>query len=196
MTLGGRWRRTVARCALALLVVGATAQTVQAQRQGPIAPLAPAVVAVIDYQRLLRESEAALSIRAQVEARRDRYEAELGAERERLEAADRALNLQRDRLDVEAYRERRRAFEADVATVQRLVQERRRELDQASGAAFQEIRDAVVTIIGELGDVYRFNVVLPRSDVLVFAPEVDLTEQVMAALNRRLPEVPIPAFEE
>ncbi len=168
-----------------------------AQPQPPTAaPIAPAVVAVIDYQRLLRESEAAKSIRRQVETQRRAYEAEVEAERERLSAADRRLNQERDDLPPEIYRERRRAFEEDVAEVQRLVQERRRQLDAASSAAFQRIRDTVVQIIDSLSDRYRFNLVLPRSEVLVFAPEIDLTADVMAELNRRLPQVDIPQFED
>ncbi len=189
-------RRLAAPFVVTLGLVSTLASPLVAQSAGPAAPLAPAVIAVVDYQRLMRESEAALSIRDQVEARRDRYEAELADERARLEAADRALNETRPDLAVEAYREKRQAFEADVAEVQRLVQERRRELDEASGMAFQQVRDAVVEIIADLGEGYRFNIVLSRSDVLVFTPEVDLTTVVLEALNTRLAEVTIPEFED
>mgnify|MGYP006278112073 FL=1 len=190
-------RRSRARLLLALVVVLAFAGAARAQETGGAeAPLAPAVVAVIDYQRLLRESDAAQSIRAQVEERREAYQAEVEAERQRLAEADRRLNEARDELAPDAYRDRRRAFEEDVAGVQRLVQERRRELDEASSAAFQRIRDTVVQIIDALSEQYQFNLVLPRSEVLVFAPEIDLTAEVMAELNQRLPRVDIPAFED
>jgi Skp family chaperone for outer membrane proteins len=186
-----------ASAVLALVVVLGLAAGARAQQAGEAgAPLAPAVVAVIDYQRLLRESDAARSIRAQVETRRQAYEAEVEAERQRLAEADRRLNEARDELTPEAYRERRRAFEEDVAVVQRLVQERRRELDEASSAAFQRIRDTVVQIIDASSERYRFNLVLPRSEVLVFSPEIDLTAEVMTELNARLPRVHIPAFED
>ncbi|MEO1091920.1 MAG: OmpH family outer membrane protein [Pseudomonadota bacterium] len=171
--------------ALLLLMAG---PVVWAQEE-ETATLPPAVVAVIDYQRILRDSSAAVSIREGVDERRVVYEDEIAVERTRLEEADRALNVQRPTMELEAYRERRRSFEADVAGVQRLVQERRRELDEASTLAFQAVRDEVVLIIGELGDRYAFNVVLPRSDVLVFSPDLDLTEQVLDILDARLPEI-------
>jgi len=196
---GGPARRAARRALLTGLVVAMTATptVLRAQAGGESgAPIAPAVVAVIDYQSLLRESDAARSIRAQVEARRGRYEAEVEAERERLARLDRELNEEREDLDPEVYRERRRAFEEDVAAVQRLVQERRRELDGASSAAFQRIRDTVVQIIDALSDRYEFNLVLPRSEVLVFAPDIDLTTEVMRRLNERLPTVNIPDFED
>ena len=185
------------RLAVALALVLALGTGARAQApEGDASRLAPAVVAVIDYQRLLRESDAAASIRAQVETKRQAYEAEVEAERRRLAEADRRLNEARAELPAEEYRARRRAFEADVAAVQRLVQERRRMLDEASNAGFQRIRDTVVQIIDALSGRYRFNLVLPRSEVLVFAPEIDLTAEVMAELNERLPRVDIPAFED
>lgn len=190
------WRACRSAVLAALLWLATTSSAdAQSVTDGP-RPLDPAVVAVIDYQRLMRESAAAVSIRAQVESRRDGYEAQLLAERERLAEADRALDQERDKLSTEAYRDKRRAFEGEVAALQRLVQERRSELDEASGAAFQKVRDAVVEIIGDLGNAYEFNVVLPRSQVLVFAPEIDLTAEVMAALNARLPDVRIHALED
>ena len=155
-------------------------------------PLAPAVLAVVDYQRILTDSLAAQSIRRQVEDLRLRFEEEIALERDRLEALDRGLNQRRSELGSEQYREQRRTFEADVATVQRMVQERRRRLDAASASAFQRVRDEIVRVLNELGERHAFNVVLPRSDVLVFAPEIDLTAEVMAALDERLPEVAIP----
>lgn len=175
--------------ALALLLAGPVAAEEAPQ------PLDAAVVAIIDYQRVLTDSLAAQSIRRQVEDLRLRFEEEIGEERSRLEALDRALNQRRSELGSDDYRDQRRAFEADVATVQRLVQERRRQLDSASANAFQLVRDEIIQVINDLGDLYAFNVVLPRSDVLVFAPEIDLTSQVMAALDERLPDVPIPLDE-
>ncbi|MFW5834598.1 MAG: OmpH family outer membrane protein [Pseudomonadota bacterium] len=174
-----------------LLVLGATT----AGHAQP-APLPPAVIAIVDYQRVLRDSLAAQSIRAAVEDLRLQFEAEIDRERERLEAADADLNARRNEIDPETYRELRRAFEADVATVQRLVQERRRFLDTASSAAFQRVRDEIVQVMNDLGDVYAFTVVLPRSDVLVFTPELDLTAAVMTALNERLPAVDLPPMED
>ena len=159
-------------------------------------PLPPAVVAIVDYQRILRDSLAAQSIRRQVEDLRVRFEQEIDLERQRLEAQDSTLNEQRTILGVDAYRDLRRAFEADVANVQRLVQERRRILDVASGEAFQRVREEIVDVMNDLGDVYAFNLVLPRSDVLVFTPDIDLTAEVMSALDERLPTVPIPLPEE
>ena len=54
---------------------------------------------------------------------------EISKEEQRLHEADKAFAKQRSVLTPEAFAEKRRAFEQEVAEVQRLVQERRRELD-------------------------------------------------------------------
>lgn len=155
-------------------------------------PLPPAVVAVIDYQRVLNEADAAHSIRDQIEARRQRYQDQIAKEERRLHDADRELEGQRSLLQPDAFAQKRQAFEKDVAAVQRMVQDRRRELDEMSAEAFAVIRNNIIEIVGQLAEDREFNVVLPSSGVLLFAPQIDLTEDVLGQLNENLPDVRVP----
>jgi outer membrane protein len=148
-----------------------------------------AVVAVIDYQRILRDAAAAKSIREQIEARRTAYQEEVSKEEQRLYEADKSFAKQRSVLSPEAFAEKRSEFEQEVAGVQRLVQERRRELDRLSAAALNEVKRALIEIVTSIAEERGFNLVLPTSEVLFFARDLDLTEEVLAKLNARLPEL-------
>lgn len=161
---------------------------------GPLAAqsLPPATVAVIDYQRVMREAKAAQSIRNQVDARRARYQEEIAAEEQRLLEADRDLARQRTILEPEAFADRRKAFEEDVARVQRFVQERRQQLDDVSAMALGEVREAVIQVVGQLAEQRGFNLVLPSAGVLLFSPQIDITDQVLDELDVSLPEVRVP----
>jgi Skp family chaperone for outer membrane proteins len=154
--------------------------------------LPPATAAVIDYQRVMREAKAAQSIRNQVEARRVRYQEEIAAEEARLLEADRELARQRSILETEAFNERRKAFEEEVAQVQRFVQERRQQLDDVSAMALGEVREAVIQVVGQLADERGFNLVLPSAGVLLFSPQIDITDQVLDRLDTQLPDVRVP----
>ena len=147
------------------------------------------VAAVIDYQRILREAAAAKSIRAQIEARRQAYQEEISKEEQRLHEADKAFAQQRSVLSNEAFAEKRRDFEQEVAEVQRLVQERRRELDNMAAAALNEVKAALIEIVTSIAEERGFNLVLPSSEVLFFSRSLDLTEEVLAKLDDRLPQV-------
>jgi outer membrane protein len=151
--------------------------------------LPTAVAAVIDYQRILREAAAARSIRDQIEARRKLYQEEVSKEEQRLHEADKAFAKERAVLSAEAFAEKRREFEQEVAEVQRLVQERRRELDRLSAAALNEVKQALIEIVTSMAEERGFNLVLPSSEVLFFARTLDLTEEVLAQLDGRLPDV-------
>ena len=147
------------------------------------------VAAVIDYQRILRDAAAAKSIRQQIEARRQSYQEEISKEEKRLHEADKAFAKQRSVLSNEAFAEKRRAFEQEVAEVQRLVQDRRRELDGMAAAALNKVKEALIEIVTSIAEERGFNLVLPSSEVLFFARSLDLTEEVLTKLDARLPQV-------
>lgn len=151
--------------------------------------LPPTVAAVIDYQRIMRDAAAAQSIREQIEARRRAYQEEISKEEQRLHEADKAFAEQRSVLSPEAYAEKRRDFEQEVAEVQRLVQERRRELDRTAAAALNEVKQALIEIVTSIAEERGFNLVLSSSEVLFFSRSIDLTEEVLAKLDDRLPDV-------
>ncbi|MFL5335890.1 MAG: OmpH family outer membrane protein [Geminicoccaceae bacterium] len=154
--------------------------------------LPPTVAAVIDYQRILRDARAARAIRDQVESRRRIYQDEIAKEEQRLHEADKDLASQRSVLSPEALAEKRAAFEGEVAEVQRMAQERRRQLDQAAAAALNEVRSAMIQVVGELSDSRGFNLVVPSSGLLLFSPQIDLTADVLARLDLKLPNVKVP----
>jgi Skp family chaperone for outer membrane proteins len=154
--------------------------------------LPPTVAAVIDYQRILREAAAARSIRDQIEVRRKAYQEEISKEEQRLHEADKEFAKQRSLLTAEAFTEKRREFEQEVAEVQRMVQERRRALDNVAAVALNQVKEALIEVVTSIADERGFNLVLPSSEVLFFARRIDLTEEVLAKLDSRLPDVRVP----
>ena len=189
------WTAVHTVIALAALVIAAWLQPWHHQ-DAAAQKLPPAVAAVIDYQRILRDAAAARSIRDQIEARRKAYQEEISKEEQRLHEIDKEFAKQRSVLSPEDFAEKRREFEQDVAGVQRKVQERRRELDRLSAAALNEVKEALIAIVTSIAEERGFNLVLPSSEVLFFARTLDLTEEVLAKLDARLPQVQLSALAE
>jgi Skp family chaperone for outer membrane proteins len=65
-----------------------------------------------------------------------------------------------------------------------------------SAAALNEVKEALIAIVTSIADERGFNLVLPSSEVLFFARSLDLTEEVLAKLDARLPEVQLSALTE
>ena len=179
----------IARQLVAALLLAFAVAAFGGPSEGRAQQLPPTVAAVIDYQRVLREAAAARSIREQIEVRRKAYQEEISREEQRLHEADKAFAKQRSVLTPEAFAEKRREFEQEIAEVQRLVQERRRALDQASAEALNEVKTALIEVVTSIADERGFNLVLPSSEVLFFSRRIDVTEEVLAKLDARLPDV-------
>ncbi len=111
--------------ALGAAVVAATTTFAGAQ------DIPTAKIAVLDTQKILRNSTAAAGIRDQVKQQREIYQDEFAQQERELRAAEEELTRQRSILSSEAFALKRREFSARVAAVERGVETRKRELDQA-----------------------------------------------------------------
>ena len=181
-------RRTafwLAGLVLALAQIATPAAFAQSQ-------LPAAIAVVVDYTRILKDSKAAKSIRDQIDARRKVFQDQISKEEKRLYDAEKDLTKQRSVLSQDAFAEKRKAFEADVANVQRGAQDRRRQLDQVGAAAFVQVRNSLVDVVTALQSQRGFNLVLPSTAVLLFSPQIDLTDDVMTQLDKKLPSVKVP----
>jgi Skp family chaperone for outer membrane proteins len=185
--LSSSWQLRGVVLALALMAGAHAMPTARAQEKLP-----PAIAAVVDYQRVLREAKAARGIREQIETRRKLYQEQIAKEEQKLNDGAKELDKQRAVLSAEAFKDRRDEFQKKVAGVQRMVQERRRTLDQVSAAALNQVRDSIINIMGDLSTERGFNVVMPSSAVLLFSPKIDLTEEVIGRLDKKLPSVKVP----
>jgi Skp family chaperone for outer membrane proteins len=168
------------------------AKTAPAAPSAPGEPLPPVVAAIIDYNKVMRESKAAKGIRDQIETRRKLYQDQIAKEEQKLDGVQKELAKQRGVLSTEAFGKKRDDFQKQVLGVQRMVQERRRQLDQVSAAAYNQVKSAMVQIATDLSTVRGFNVVLPSSTVLLYSPQIDLTDEVIRRVDAKLPSVKVP----
>lgn len=179
-------RRRLGRIALGTLALAALPRPIAAQ------PLPATVAAVVDHQRIMRDSKAAKSIQQQLEVRRKLYLDQLAKEEQRLAELGKELSRQRTVLAAEVFAQKRKEYEEAVQALQRASNERRRQLDEALGAANAQVRQALKEVVDELAETRGFNLVLPASALLLFSPKIDITDEVMARLDRKLPSVKLP----
>lgn len=155
------------------------------------AQLPGTVAAVIDYQRVLQESSASKSIAEQMEVRRKSYQEEISKEEQKLYEAETALSKQRSVLSEDAFKSKQGEFEAKLADVRELTQQRRQQLEIVSAEAANAVKQALIEILTGIAEERGFNLVLPTSQVLFFSRQIDLTDEVLAKLDARLPQVAI-----
>jgi outer membrane protein len=149
-------------------------------------------IAVVDIQRIMRESNATKSITSQIETQRSAYQQQITKQENDLRNAEQELNKQRTIISPEAFAERRRAFEQRVGNLQRDVQNRKRELDKSFSVASGIVERELNAIVGALVEERKLTLVLPRSQTIYYNPQMEVTDEVMKRLNAKLPSVTVP----
>ena len=148
--------------------------------------------AIVDYQLIRKNSTAMVDIRSQIEERRLVYQEEISSQEQALRATDQELVRQRSVLSTEAFALKRREFEAKVSQVQRQVQDRKRELDQAFEFGMNQVQFLINDIIAELSKEKGFNLVLSRQQIVFAEHSLNISEEIVQVLNERLPLVEMP----
>lgn len=187
--VGFRFVVAVLVAASGLLVAGSA--PVAAQQKAQV-KTPPAVIAVIDGQRIIRESAALKGARQQLEQFRLAFQAEITKDDEKLRAEDQELGRQRAVLSPEVFEQRRQAFQNKVIELQRRVQERSQSVDKMLGGVRDQVTQQVVEILREVGIERGYNMVLDRAQVQIFLGDnIDITSEVLRRLDQRLPSVKV-----
>jgi len=148
-------------------------------------------IAVIDVDAIRRDSSAIKDAREQLNRYQTAFQADIQKEETELRNANQELARQRSILSPEAFAEERKKFEQKLVQVQRLVQQRKQQLDDAQAEVMRKINDTMTEVIGELAVENSYTLIL-RMDQLIFAGDALLiTKTVLERLNKKLPTLKV-----
>ncbi len=177
------------RWALAAAAVGLTLVAVPVS--GAKADAKPPVVAIVDIQFILHESTAGKAVQKGLESQGEIFHREIAAEEDKLRQGQQDLERQHASLTEEAFTKKRRDFEKQVADYQRDLQARQKALQQGEAEAQRTILGAINEVLGGLAHEKSIDLVLARPAVFYADPELDVTQEVLGRLNRKLPTVTV-----
>jgi len=180
-------RALVLACVVVAGLLGGSPSTGQAQQ------MEPTVIAVVDIQRLLHESRAGQSIERQMESMRQTFADGISQRESGLRQEEKDLQEQAALLAPEVLAERRRLFEEKVVALQRDVRAQQQALEQSYGSGVDQVRQAIVEILSAMVDERGIDLVVPQTAVLVGTRSLDITDDVLARLDERLPAVTLNA---
>jgi len=156
----------------------------------PPAPLPTAQnlsVMVVDVQGLLQNSKAAKMVRGQIEQKRNEYTKEISREEEALRTERDALQRQQASMSADALNKKGREFQQKVNNLDRDVQSKRAALEKSNNEALTRIQQSMLKIIADIARQRRANLVLQRTDLVLFDQSFDVTDEVMQKLDEELP---------
>jgi len=148
-------------------------------------------IGVLDVQVILRNASAVKNIRDQITKYGNQFEKEIEKERDALRKENQELARQRTILAPEAFAEKRRKFEQKVVEVQRLVQQRQRDLDKSRNDAMGAVNKAYIKIVTNMAGERSLAVIMRKSQTAYSAPTLDVTKEILTRLDKQLPTVKV-----
>lgn len=144
---------------------------------------------VLNFQSLMADSKAAKSIQDQLEAKRKSFQDEFSKHERELVEKEKALVDKRAEMTPEEFNKSRQDFESEVLETRKLVQKRQRALEMAAQKAVSELRVEVTRITAEIAKEKGYDMVLSRQNVVLAQEEMDITNDVLKALDKQVKEV-------
>lgn len=150
---------------------------------------APAIrIGIVDVQQVQRDSHAMISVRKALEALRTKYN-------KNFESTEKEMQAEYDRLrkDKEMsrgeYERRVRALQAELVKLRRQSRARNDALGQAFQQAFAKFRQEVVLVVKAMAVEDGLTLILNQVAFIHASPQFNITEKVVARLNKRLPKL-------
>lgn len=153
---------------------------------------APVSVAVVDVRALLAKSEAGKSLQAQLDRRRESFQKDFAETEKRLQKTGQEIAGQRSSLSVADFEKKKKAFEEDVAKSKKRLEDRKQSLDKAFIESVNQIRAKIVSLSTDLARERGYRLVVSRENVIVVDKGLDVTEEVLARMNKALPDLKLP----
>ncbi|MFA5122211.1 OmpH family outer membrane protein [Zavarzinia sp.] len=151
----------------------------------------PAVPLIVDYQRLQVASKASQDVRRQIQAVQAKFQAVIDKDLASLKAEEKKLRDAAPKLSDAERAKRQKAFEAKVADAQKRAQASNKAIQEAVDAAGAKVREALVPIFSDLMTQRGANVLLGTGEVIYFDHKLEVTDQVLAALDAKLPSIKV-----
>lgn len=155
----------------------------------PGAELKAPVIAVIDVQKIMQDSNASKGISKSFEALRETYQKEISTLEDKLRKGEDELRKQQTVLSPEALANKRRDFEKQVAEVQKTVQSRKRVLETSLNEAMAVVHKTMVEVVADISRERGANLVLARQQFVLVDTQLDVTDTVLERVNKKLPQV-------
>ena len=149
------------------------------------------VIAILDMERILRDSKATTTLRQEIDKQRQVHQTTLREQEQALRSADQELARQRAVLSAEAFATKRKELQEQANRLQQEFVSRQTEMEQLFGRGVSQVRQALAEVAKEIADEQGINLILLKATIVLASRELDITEEALKRLDERLPAVDV-----
>lgn len=146
----------------------------------------PSPILTVDQEALFSRSEYGARLTAELEAAGEALRAESRQKDAELAEEERLLTERRSDMDPEAFRELAIAFDAKAVQMRAAQEEKLRELTRRRDEARQQFYRAVVPVLADLVQERGAVAILDSSAILISAQSIDITSEAIRRIDEKL----------
>jgi outer membrane protein len=182
---------TIAAASLAAASTLALSSSALAQAAAPAAPAIThgqpiAGLCYLSVEGAIATSTVGKYVQSRLQQIEGQVNAELNAERTSIDNDAKALDGQRSTLDQNTYEQRAAALQVRANAFQRKAQLRQREMEVTQQKALERVGQEMDPLVRTAYQQKNCSVLLSRTAVMLANPAMDITTQVVTALNARI----------
>ena len=151
-------------------------------------------IAVVDMQKIVGQSHAAVKVREFIENKKKEFSTELKTEEEELKKMQEDLANQRSIMPPDEFTVLEGNFRKRVEGLQQMVAERNQLLEEILSKSVQVIQLEAIKIITDIGKEKGLALTLDTSSVVIAANSINISNSVIELLNINLPDVDMNAI--
>ncbi|MSP33325.1 MAG: OmpH family outer membrane protein [Rickettsiales bacterium] len=148
-------------------------------------------IAVLDIEKIAKESKAVHDIQARVSNKQEEFQKEITKEQSKLEAEQKKLESKKSTFSKEGLEKEQKSFEKKVDALKALVEKRQASLKKASADSMAKVNDKMKDIIAEIAKEKQLNLIIPSSQVVFSTESLDISAEVLEKLNKKVTKIDV-----
>ena len=151
-----------------------------------------AVIGVLGIPDIMHGATAAVQVEKTIGERREKLNQDAQKEQAAWRDLQQALANQRAGMTPDQIRGKERELQERITNAQRQFRDRNRYMQEAAQVGLAQIERMLIAVIRQVAESRGMNLVLHRAQVALNVNEFDITEPVIAQMNKILPSVILP----
>ena len=139
----------------------------------------------VDLKYILKNSTPSKNLQIEMDKGRNLFQKSINQEENALRQAEKEINEKRDTISGEDFQLLVKDFEEKVASIQKLVQKSRQQLETNFQLSQKLIADTVNDLVIELAEKEKLLIVFKSDNIIYVSDEINYTSIILEELNNR-----------
>ena len=146
---------------------------------------------VVDMGKIVQNTDAAKGIFSELEGKRKQYQDQIKKEEDALKVTEQEIVKAKEKMSKEDFEKKAKEFEGKIVAGQKMVQEKKKTLDEAYASSMGKLRSEAAKVIGEVAKERGYSAVFTQDAVVMAATELDITDEVISRINKNVKKIPV-----